>query len=96
MLSEIKSALRIDGSEADTEILGLIDAAVADLKLSGVDPIKAALLLDPLVKRAVIIYCRAHFDYDDKAADRLLQSYAMLKAHLSMAEDYRAVTPVGG
>lgn len=91
MLEDVKSALRIDSSDHDSELLGLIDAVAADLALAGVDPVKTLAKTDPLIKRAVIIYCRAHFDYDDKAADRLLQSYAMLKAHLGMAEDYRPV-----
>lgn len=93
MLDEVRSALRVDGNELDAEIQGLIDAAVADLTLSGVDPAKAQAMTDPLIRRAVVIYCRAHFDYADQAADRLLQSYAMLKAHLTLAEDYRVVTP---
>lgn len=92
MLDEVRSALRVDGNELDAEIQGLIDAAVADLTLSGVDPVKAQAMTDPLIRRAIIIYCRAHFDYADQAADRLLQSYAMLKAHLTLAEDYRVVT----
>lgn len=90
MLGEVKSALRVDGNEHDSEIQSLIDAAIADLILSGVDTIRANSF-DPLIRRAIIIYCRAHFDYDDKATDRLLQSYGMLKSHLSLAEDYRAV-----
>lgn len=92
MLAEIKAALRVDGNEHDVEIQGLIDAAMADLALSGVAAAKAEDANDPLIKRAIIIYCRAHFDYDDKSADRLLMSYDMLKSHLTLAEDYRTVT----
>ncbi|MGE5585727.1 MAG: head-tail connector protein [Bacillota bacterium] len=90
LLDEVKSALRVDGDDNDIEIQALIDAAVADLVLSGVAAEKARSE-DPLVKRAVIVYCRAHFDYDDKAAPGLLQSYAALKAHLALSEDYGAV-----
>lgn len=92
MLDEVRSALRVDGNELDAEIQGLIDSAVADLTLSGVDPTKAQAMTDPLIKRAVIIYCRAQFYYADQSAERLLQSYAMLKSHLSLAEDYRVVS----
>lgn len=91
-LDEVRKALRVTGNDLDVEIQGLIDAATADLTLSGVSAEKAQSDSDPLIKRAVIIYCRAHFDYDDKSADRMLQCYELLKAHLSMAEDYRAVT----
>lgn len=89
MLDEVRKALRVDGTEHDDEIQGLIDAARADLALSGVSPEKAQDDGDPLIRRAVVIYCQAHFDYADPASERLLQSYHLLKAHLSMAADYR-------
>lgn len=91
MLDEVRTALRVDGNDLDAEIQGLMDAAVADLALSGVAQAKVQEMTDPLIRRAVIIYCRAHFDYADQAAEKLTQSYAMLKSHLSMAEDYREV-----
>ncbi len=90
MIDDVKAALRIDGSAFDLEVQDLIGAAKADLQLSGVAEIKVNDSTDPLIKRAIIIYCRAHFDYDDKAADRLLQSYVMLKSHLTLTEEYSA------
>lgn len=92
MFDEVKSALRVDGNELDTEIQGLLDAAKADLTLSGVDATKAQNATDTLIKRAIILYCRANFDYADPSAERLQQSYTMLKAHLALADGYRAVT----
>ena len=87
-LDEVKTALRISAStvDFDTEIQGLIDAAKADLTLAGVDRIDET---DPLIKRAIIVYAKAHFGYDNPDADRLAASYEALKAHLSMADDYR-------
>lgn len=93
MLDEVRSALRVDGNDLDAEIQGLIDAALADLTLSGVSPEKATKeATDPLIKRAVVMYCKAQFEYADSSADRLQQSYDMLKRHLTLAEDYRVVT----
>ena len=92
MLDDVKLALRVDGNDLDSELQSLIDAARADLKLAGVSAEKADSDDDPLIRRAIITYCRAHFDVDDWVFERLLQSYDMLKAHLSLAEDYRAVT----
>jgi uncharacterized phage protein (predicted DNA packaging) len=89
MLEEVKNALRVDGNDFDLEIQDLIDAALADLALSGID---VTDLTKPLIKRAVITYCRANFDYDDRYNDRLIASYIMLKTHLSLADDYKAVT----
>ncbi len=88
MLNDVKQALRITGNDFDLEVQDLIDAAKADLQLSGVSETKVNDSTDSLIKRAIIIYCRAHFDYDDKAADKLLQSYVMLKTHLTLTEEY--------
>ncbi len=89
MLEVVKKALRVDGNEHDGEVQDLIDGVVADLTLAGVAATKAQDMDDPLIRRAVITYCRANFDYADNSADRLLRSYETLKAHLSMADDYR-------
>lgn len=93
LIDDVKLALRISSGTTgfDAEVADLIAAAQADLVLSGVDPDKAADGDDPLIKRAVVTYCKAHFGFDNPDADRLAQAYAMLKAHLTLAGDYRAV-----
>jgi len=86
---DVKLALRITSSAFDSEVDGLIAAARADLKLSGVDPEKAdAENPDALIKRAIIIYCKAHFGLDNPEAERLQHSYDMLKAHLTLSREY--------
>lgn len=88
MLNSIKDSLRINGNDLDIEIQDLIDAAKADLILSGVhkDKVKDN---DPLIKRAVTVYCKAHFGYDDpKIAERFEQSYTSLKHHLTLSTEY--------
>lgn len=88
MLQDIKDALRVSGDDLDTEILDLIDAAKADLILSGVhkDKVKDN---DPLIKRAITVYCKAHFGYDDvNMAERFEQSYISLKHHLTLSAEY--------
>jgi len=92
MLAEVKPALRVTTNEFDAEIQGLIDAAIADLILSGVIPEKAQSTTDPLIKRAVVTYCKAHFGYDNPDADRFARAYDLLKQHLSLAEDYNSHT----
>ena len=59
MLEDVKDALRVSGDDLDDEIDGLIDAAKLDLLIAGVRVDDT----DPLIKRAVIIYCKAHFGY---------------------------------
>jgi hypothetical protein len=87
LIDDVKAALRI--STTDTGIVGevtdLISAAQYDLSLSGVI---ADDTTDPLIKRAIITYCKANFGYNNPDADRFNASYTMLKAHLSMSGDY--------
>ena len=88
MLNDIKNALRISGNDLDMEILDLIEAAKADLILSGVQDSKV-IDTDPLIKRAITVYCKAHFGYDDsKIVERFEQSYISLKHHLTLSTEY--------
>lgn len=91
MLNDVKSALRVDGDDLDVEIQDLIDAAKADLQLSGVHHEKI-VDTDPLIKRAIIVYCKAHFGYEDpKLTERFQQSYISLKHHLTLSAEYTEV-----
>lgn len=93
MLADVKDALRLSGTDLDIEVQDLIDAAKADLQLSGV-PADKIVDTDPLIKRAVIVYCKAHFGWDNPEADRFAKSYDMLKMHLTLSAEYtEAVTP---
>lgn len=90
MLDDVKDALRVSGADLDIEIQDLIDAAKADLQLSGVHASKL-VDTDPLIKRAVVVYCKAHFGWDNPEADRFAQSYNMLKQHLTLSAEYTEV-----
>lgn len=81
---KVKNALRIDGDSNDSEIQDLIDAAEADLRLSGVKQVNED---DPLIIRAIILYCKAHFDYDN-GTERFMQAYEALKIHLALSVEY--------
>jgi len=85
LIDDVKLALRVTSVDFDTEIQDLIDSAKADLRLSGVtDPDET----DPLIKRAITVYCKAHFGYDNPEADRFQRSYDLLKMHLALSTDY--------
>lgn len=91
LLDDIKTALRVNSTAYNSEVTDLIDAGKSDLRLAGVffkDETENPPL-DPLVKRAITIYCKANFGYDNPDADRLNDSYVMLKQHLSLSGDYR-------
>lgn len=88
MLQKIKDALRVSGSDLDEEIQDLIDAAKADLRLSGITKNED----DPLILRAITIYCKAHFGYEEPAqAELFMKSYTALKVHLALSREYTEV-----
>lgn len=88
MLQKIKDALRVSGEALDEEIQDLIDAAKADLRLSGITKNED----DPLILRAITIYCKAHFGYEEPAqAELFMKSYNALKSHLALSQEYTGV-----
>lgn len=88
MLEKIKKALRVTSAAFDEEVTDLISAARQDLMLSGVDPLKARDDTDPLIIRAVTVYVKANFGFDNPDADRLQESYNMVKSHLTLSQEY--------
>lgn len=84
MLATVKLALRIVSDAFDAEINGLITAALADLKLAGVTKLNDE---DPLIRCAVVTYCKAHFGSPDDY-DRLKASYDEQKGQLRSATGY--------
>ena len=89
MLNDVKLALRVTTDAFDSEIQDLIDAAMLDLGVAGVT--NALGYYDPLMKRAVITYCKLHFGEPDEF-DRLKSSYDEQKAQLSMHTGYTVWT----
>lgn len=84
MLEKVKLALRITTDAFDAELLELIQAAIIDLDIAGVDSEEG---VTPIVTRAIITYCKVHFGEPDDY-DRLKASYDEQKAQLSMATGY--------
>lgn len=65
MLDKVKLALRLSGTALDGEVSDLINAAIADLRLVGINiPAEAGssskTLGDPLLDRAVVLYAKAN------------------------------------
>ena len=88
MLDKVKMALRITTDTFDDELNELIQAAVIDLDISGVDSEEG---VTPLVSRAIITYCKCNFGQPDDY-DRLKASYDEQKAQMSMATGYTSWT----
>jgi uncharacterized phage protein (predicted DNA packaging) len=86
-LYKIKLALRVDDTYLDEDIQDTINAAIEDLKLSGVSATKI-VETDSLILRAVKVFCKAEFSSDDKEATRFRESYNLLKMHLALSSEY--------
>ena len=86
MLTAVKLALRIASTTTvfDSELTGLIAAALLDLGLAGVEVPEGSNML---VQTAVITYCRMHFGQPDDY-DRLKRSYDEQKAQMATATGY--------
>lgn len=90
LLDEAKGALRLTAPPAaiETEIADLIAAAQAELQLTGILPEKANSETDPLIKRAVLVYVKANFGWDNPDAEKYQQSFESLKIHLALSAEY--------
>ena len=88
MLDSVKVALRVTTNAFDSEIQDLIDAAKIDMGLAGVTNTATTA---PLVKKAIITYCRVNFGQPDDY-DRMKASYDEQKAQMGMATGYTTWT----
>lgn len=92
MLARIKLALMLSTNDFDTELVGLIKAAVEDLGIAGVEGLTVSTdSTDEIVIRAVITYVCYQFELvygDQNRAKNLKASYDEQKAQLSMSTGY--------
>lgn len=85
MLTKVKQSLRITHNALDIEVQDLIDAAMMDLSISGV---KVINITDPLIVRAVTLYCKSHFGLANEDSEKYMHGYTTLKSHLALCGDY--------
>ena len=79
--------MRISSSNVafDDEIQDLIIAAKRDLNITGIINIEEK---DPLIKQAIIMYCKANFGLDNKDSEKYKITYEILKNRLSLCGEY--------
>lgn len=94
MIDDVKAANRITTDDLGIvgELDDLIEAAKLDMIITGVNSLKVETenITDPLIKRAIILYTKAHFGYGNEDAERLRMEYQLLRDKLSMDIDYSA------
>ena len=84
MLEKVKLALRITTDAFNEELSDLIESAEADMDLIGI----AGAETDPLIRRAVITYCRMNFGEPDDY-DKLKEFYDEQKAQMQISSQYK-------
>ncbi len=87
MLDLVKKALRITTDAFDDELQQLIDSALIDIGFGGAVSEVLTEDGDPVVKQAVITYCKMNFGLPEDY-DRLKRSYDEQKAQLGTATGY--------
>ena len=90
MIEDVKRELRITNTAYDQEVSDLIEAAKLDLRIPQIDELKI-LESDPLIQRAIILYCKANFGLDNKDSEKYQKSYDNLAEKLSLSLFYRDV-----
>ena len=84
MLEKVKLAMAITTSAFDEELQDLIEAALLDLGIAGVDN---TLTNNKMVQRAVITYCRMMF-HSPADFENLRWAYESLKGQMAIATGY--------
>ena len=87
LITKCKLSQRITTAAFDSEIGALLDAAMLDMGVAGVE---VPASLDALVETAAFTYVKCHFGQPGelKEYDRLKKSYDEQKAQLSMCTGY--------
>ncbi|MFT8813221.1 hypothetical protein [Oenococcus sp.] len=90
---QVKSNLRIKTNDdgINGEISDLIASARYDLyKIGTVDKNLAYSIVDPLVKQAVIAYCKAKFGLNNDDSDKYWAAYVSLRNDLSGMSQWKS------
>ena len=85
LLDDVKKVLRISNTAFDVEISDLIDVCKLDLGISGTVKVVDT---DKLIKQAITTYVKANFGWDNPDAERLQESYNMMKNTITLSSDY--------
>lgn len=92
VFERVKKAVGATDTYFDDQVNDAILSAIADMKRNAViipneEITVADTLGDPLLDRAVILYCRSEFNYDGEA-ERYRKAYDYILCSLSLSEGY--------
>lgn len=89
LLAATRLALRITSTSYDDEISDLIEAVRGQMRTAGIS-MSVVDAEDPpaLVKRAIIVYCKAHFGLDNPDSEKYALSFHSMVAHIALSAEY--------
>jgi hypothetical protein len=93
LIDDIKIALRVTSESTDLEIEGLIAAAIADIMRVGVKIPDRENIKEPLVKQAIVLFCKAHYGYDNGDFQKFHDCYNAILPVLSVEWSVNGGTP---
>lgn len=79
---ELKTALRIDGSEDDKVLTLLLKAAKTSLEVAGVPEEKITDRTIDLYKQAIILYLGFDYEYEERKITKLERAYQRILLQL--------------
>jgi len=93
ILEDAKLRLRLSIVKFDTEVQDLIDAGVADLVQGGViqsvmDAWVTAPDSDKLLKRAIMIYVKNNFGWNNPDYQQLNDAWKVIKGEITLSDKY--------
>lgn len=90
VLAHIKSVNRIttDDVGINGEIENLIESALVDLNMSGIRKEFCDYPLEPIIVRAIGLYVKSQFGFDNPESEKIMSSYLSLEKHLSLSNEY--------
>ena len=99
LLDDMKGILRVTDDEFEVEIQALIDGAKAELVRRGVRSSVVQIEdddeLDPLVRNAVIFYCKSAFSFDNSDKTFFQSAFNRLVAGMLNSDDYNVAAGGG-
>ena len=85
-VEELRKRVGLSNSQFDEELIETQNAAINDLKLSGIKE-EAIVASDPTVCQAVTAYVRANFRINEKS-EKFERAYEKLRHKMSVSKNY--------
>lgn len=94
LFTHVKAINRITSDDQGLlgELEELIESAKMDLSMSGIRGDALVPPFDSIIVRAISLYTKANFGFDNPDSDRLMNSYRSLEIHLALSSEYGGVS----